>query len=124
MAIVYQYDKRHNVTYAYWSESYYDKDKKQSRSKRTLLGKVDPVTHEILPTRKTKRSKPLPQIPSMETSPSDEQGNSENERIVLLQAQINNLENKLKTYERDRTRDKEKMTEMISRLKQVISCYE
>lgn len=50
MSIVYQHDKRSGITYAYESVSYYDKEKKHSRSKRTLIGRVDPVTNEIVPT--------------------------------------------------------------------------
>jgi hypothetical protein len=56
--IVHQHDKRIGVTYAYESTSYWDKDKKQSRSKRTLIGIVDPETGEIKPTTGTKRKKP------------------------------------------------------------------
>ena len=55
MAIVHQYDKRIGVTYAYESTSYWDKDKKQSRSKRHLIGIVDPKTGEIKQTTKKKR---------------------------------------------------------------------
>jgi transposase len=49
-AIVYQTDKRSGITYAYKSISHWDKDKKQSRSKRTLVGRVDKETGEIVPT--------------------------------------------------------------------------
>ena len=49
-AIVYQLDKRSGITYAYESVSYWDKDKKQSRAKRTLIGKVDKNTNEIIST--------------------------------------------------------------------------
>ena len=31
-------------------ENYWDKEKKQSRSKRKLIGKIDPVTGEMIPT--------------------------------------------------------------------------
>ena len=51
MAIVTQTDKRSGITYAYDTEYYWNKDKKQSRSKRICVGKVDPVTGEIIPTR-------------------------------------------------------------------------
>ena len=44
MAIVTQTDKRSGITYAYDTEYYWDKSKKQSRSKRICVGKVDPVT--------------------------------------------------------------------------------
>jgi len=42
-AIVYQLDKRSGITYAYESVSYWDKEKKQSRSKRTLIGRVTKI---------------------------------------------------------------------------------
>lgn len=50
MAIIKQYNKKFNITYVYESESYWDPDKKQSRSKRKLLGRLDPETGEIIPT--------------------------------------------------------------------------
>ena len=49
-AIVYQADKRSGITYAYESVSYWGKEKKQSRAKRTLIGRVDPVSGDIVPT--------------------------------------------------------------------------
>ena len=50
MSIVYNKDKRSGITYAYESKSYWDKEKQQSRSKRTLIGRVDPETGEIKKT--------------------------------------------------------------------------
>jgi len=50
MGIVYQHDKRSGITYAYESKSYWDKEKRQSRSRRTLIGRVDEATGEIVPT--------------------------------------------------------------------------
>jgi len=55
MAIIKQYDKRVGITYAYESKSYWDKEKKQSRSIRKLIGIVDANTGEIVPTTKKKR---------------------------------------------------------------------
>lgn len=46
--IVYQTDKKTGIKYAYESISYWDKEKKQPRSKRKYIGKVDPVTGEII----------------------------------------------------------------------------
>ncbi len=54
MAIVYQTNKRTGVRYAYESTSYWDKQKQQSRARRTCIGRVDPETGEIIPTRKKK----------------------------------------------------------------------
>ena len=46
--IVYQKDKRTGVRYAYESVSYWDKEKKQPRSKRKYVGRVDEATGEII----------------------------------------------------------------------------
>jgi len=43
-------DKRSGITYVYTVESYWDKEKQQSRSKRTLIGKLDPATGEMIAT--------------------------------------------------------------------------
>ena len=50
MSIVKLNDKRTWATYVYESESYWDKEKKQPRNKRTLIGKIDDKTGEIVPT--------------------------------------------------------------------------
>ena len=50
-SIVYQIDKKTGTKYAFESVSYWDKEKKQPRSKRKYLGKVDPETGEIIPSR-------------------------------------------------------------------------
>ena len=50
MSMVKQLDKRSGITYVYESVSYWDKEKKQPRSKRTLIGRLDPTTGEIVPT--------------------------------------------------------------------------
>lgn len=50
MGIVYQHDKRSGITYAYESKAYWDKEKKQSRAKRKLIGRVDKKTGKIVPT--------------------------------------------------------------------------
>ena len=55
MAIVHQKDSRSGITYAYESISHWDKEKKQSRAKRTLIGRVDEKTGEIIPTRGTNK---------------------------------------------------------------------
>ena len=50
MAMVKQLDKRSGITYVYESVSYWDREKKQPRSKRTLIGRLNPATGEIVPT--------------------------------------------------------------------------
>ena len=66
MARVNQLDKRSGITYVYDSTSYWDKEKKQPRSKRTLIGRLDPVTGKIVPTdgRGKKRNQKEVDMPS------------------------------------------------------------
>lgn len=50
MAIIKQFDKRSGITYVYESHSYWDKEKKMTRAKRTLIGRLDPESGEVIPT--------------------------------------------------------------------------
>lgn len=51
MRIVKSYNKQNDVTYVYEVlEHTYDKEKKFTRSKRRLIGKIDPQTGDIVPT--------------------------------------------------------------------------
>jgi hypothetical protein len=75
MGTVLQHDKRSGITYAYHSKAYWDPEKKQARSKRTLIGRLDPQTGEIVSTdgrmRKNRQPKetikPGP-VPASETT--------------------------------------------------------
>ncbi len=50
MATIRQKDRRSGITYVYESVSYWDKEKKQSRSKRRLVGRLNEETGEVVPT--------------------------------------------------------------------------
>ncbi len=50
MAIIKQHDKRSGITYVYESHSYWDPDKKMTRAKRKLIGRLDPETGEVIAT--------------------------------------------------------------------------
>jgi hypothetical protein len=63
LSIVKHKDKRSGVVYVYESESFWDKEKKQPRSKRKLIGKIDEETGEIIPTGKSGRKKSTDEIP-------------------------------------------------------------
>ena len=69
MAIIQQFHKDTNTTYVYESESYWDPEKRQSRSRRKCIGKIDPETGEMIPTGKRGRAK-NPQNENTETSES------------------------------------------------------
>ena len=76
-SIVFQKDNRSGITYAYESVSYWDKEKQQSRAKRTLIGRLNEETGEIVPTDgrnrkkqdKKNAAKPGP-VPVMQTARS------------------------------------------------------
>lgn len=72
MSLVKLKDRRTGTTYVYESESYWDKEKKQPRSHRKLIGKLDEETGEIIPTGKSGRKKSSKKETGESTSP--EQG--------------------------------------------------
>ncbi len=75
MAIVKQHDKRSGITYAYESTYYWDKEKKQSRCKRKLIGRVDKITGEIVPTDgRCRKDKPKKKDePAQKNEPENQQ---------------------------------------------------
>lgn len=52
MSRVFVKNKRNGVTYVYESAGYWDKEKKQARNRRKCVGKLDPVTEEVIPSHK------------------------------------------------------------------------
>lgn len=56
MAIIKVHNKARNITYVYESISYWDKELKQPRSHRKLIGRIDPITGDIVPTGKQGKS--------------------------------------------------------------------
>ena len=58
MARVYVKNKSNGTTYVYESENYWDREKKQSRSKRVCIGKLDDNGHFVPSAR---FNKPVPE---------------------------------------------------------------
>jgi hypothetical protein len=52
MSQVFVKNKLNGVTYVYESVGYWDKEKKQARNRRKCIGKLDPLTGEIIPSHK------------------------------------------------------------------------
>lgn len=52
MSLVYLKNKRNGVTYVYESTGYWDKEKKQARNNRVCIGKLDPETNKIVPSKR------------------------------------------------------------------------
>jgi transposase len=67
-SIVYQKNKKTGIVYAYENRPFWDSEKKQSRSTRKLIGKVDPSTGDIVPTvaRNTAKSIGRASTPSID----------------------------------------------------------
>lgn len=86
MAIIKQFDKRSGITYVYDSKSYYDKEKKCSRAKRTLIGKIDSDTGEMIPTdgrNKGAKSKPDSVSPEIDKDKRIQELEDENRQLKL-----------------------------------------
>lgn len=95
MAIIKQFDKRSGITYVYDSKSYYDKEKKCSRAKRTLIGKIDPETGEMIPTdgrNKGAKSKPKAISHVIDKDKRIQELEDENRQLIL---QVNALKKEL-----------------------------
>ena len=102
-SIVYQTDKKTGIKYAYESTSYWDKEKKQPRSKRKYIGKVDPETGEIIPCRK-------------DTAPISSEDATE---IVRLRTTIAEQGKKITALEAELQRTRTILEEQNSRLKEI-----
>ena len=81
MAIVKQFNKKTGITYVYESHSYRDKETKQPRAKRKLIGRLDEETGEIIPTRKKSKNVTTYQQDVVDTN----QSSSAESSSVLLQ---------------------------------------
>lgn len=99
MAIIHQFDKRSGITYAYDSFSYWDKEKKMTRAKRKLIGRVNTETGEIIPTdgrgRKSKSKTREPEESDYEELYTRLQKKYEAQCVL-----IESLQKQLKKYEK------------------------
>lgn len=64
MAIVTCNNRKQGITYVYDSQGYFDEEQQKYRYKRTLLGKIDPETGEMIPTGKRGGYHPPKEKPS------------------------------------------------------------
>ena len=53
MSIVHLKNKKNGITYVYECHSFWNKEKKRADSKRTCIGKLDPKTNEIIPSKRS-----------------------------------------------------------------------
>ena len=102
--IVYQIDKKTGTKYAYESESYWDSEKQQPRSRRKYLGKVDPETGEIV-TRKKKVS--------VKKADETEITSSEENRYLEF---LKEKDEKISSLEKENNRLRQEKKELLSSL--------
>ena len=105
-SIVYQIDKKTGAKYAFESISYWDKDKKQPRSKRKYLGKVDPKTGEIIPSRGR-------------SSHSEEKNASDRDELRALHDEIQKRDKTIEKLRRELDEVTEKNEELLTVVKQI-----
>lgn len=94
MAIIRQTNKKTGITYVIDSESYWDKEKQQPRSRRKIIGKIDPITGEVVPTnrhqkRKSCATEPAPISASVS---ADDEARTDQARICELEKQVSKLQ--------------------------------
>ena len=109
-SIVYQIDKKTGAKYAFSSESYWDKEKQQPRSRRKYLGKVDPETGEIIPKKEKDHSA---ENSSIEASALSDDLKAAETRILELEAALT-----------DMTFKYESATKALSRISEIASSIE
>ena len=110
-SIVYQIDKKTGAKYAFESVSYWDKDKKQPRSKRKYLGKVDPETGEIIPSRGR-------------TVHSEEKASEETTILPALYKEIEERDRTIKELRRDLDEVTEKYNQLLTTVQKISAMVE
>ena len=111
MAIIKQYHADTDTTYVYSSEYYWDPEKKQSRSKRRVIGKIDPETGEIIPTgkrggrpKKSTSEDPDPGSSRQEDTPVEGQVPDQKDQLIReLRLSLSQKEEQIRTLERANT---------------------
>ena len=101
MAIVKQYHKDTNTTYVYESISYWDAEKGQSRSKRRVIGKIDPATGEIVPTGKRGRTRKEQPAEAVSAVPDSAAAEADREQILKLELTIASLKSRIAGLEEE-----------------------
>ena len=99
MSIVKSKDKRTGITYVYESESYWDKEKKQPRARRKLIGKLDEETGEIIPTDGRGRNR---KVNKEKNSDNTTLESSSNELIKEKDREIKELKAKIFALEKEK----------------------
>ncbi len=102
MAIIYQTDRKTGTVYVLEQTSTWIPELKQPRTKRHIIGKLDPETNEIIPTGPVGRPKKAPVQPPEPPGPVtlEERVQFLEERLARLEAYCQKLEDRLQSASR------------------------
>ena len=119
MAIVKQKNPKTGVTYVYESHSYRDKETKQPRAKRKLIGRLDDETGEVIPTR-SKRNMTTKEFDPVATPPKESSRaySSLLESVKEKDEIIKSLRSEVAILRRERRKLSEQLLELGQKLKQ------
>ena len=115
MSIVKIKNKTTGITYVYESESYWDKEKKQPRNHRTLIGKLD-ENGEIVPTGKRGRPRKIDPVLTDEDRRKIEK---KQEDIEYYKQELTNAQAEaagLRHQVRKLTREKQELLDALQKL--------
>jgi len=112
MAIL-KYANQSGVVYAYESISEWDPEKKQSRSKRRCLGRVDPDTGEIIPTS-GKRGRPAKQKENIANG-------LESDDYMAAMEKLRKDNEEIRKQNQELIKENQKLKTVLSKIKKAVS---
>lgn len=113
------YNRQSGITYVYETlETHYDPIKKRSVAKRKLIGKIDPVTGEIVPTGPKGRP-PKPKDIHENSTDYKALYHEANRKIEMYQEKIQELEDALRRYSEVTSSQISSMKALAASLKKV-----
>ncbi len=126
LGLIYREVPSRGVTYVYSNDAYYDSEKKQTRSKRKLIGKLDPESGEIIPTGKQgRRKRPAagagrPEAEGMTETEIKERLEEQEREIELLKNRVGILEKDNEKLRADRDKARAALKEQRRELAEVV----
>ena len=120
MAIIRQTDKKTGTVYVFEQHSVWVPELKQPRSKRRLIGKIDPVTGLVVPTGKVGR--PRKNMDASADSATgqgapESTGENDSQRIIAaLRSRISVLEGQVSELEKERNALRKRIQKATSAL--------
>ena len=97
-SIVYHTDSKTGNKYAYESRSYRDPETKKVKTQKTYLGRVDPITNEIIPKAEPGKRNRKPSTRQMKqiSEASKKQIEQLTQEVSILKQTVSSLTNQLK----------------------------